>query len=84
MLVLSRKNGEALRIGSRIRLQVVAAQGGQVRLAIDAPDDVVIHREEVYQRIAQANREAMKNDPQKLTALAQLDVGGGRDEEERR
>ena len=68
MLVLSRKAGEALRIGPQIQVRVVAIQGGQVRLAIDAPPEVVIHREEIYQRIAEANREASDGDPDALRA----------------
>ena len=59
MLVLSRRTGESLRIGARVRVQVVAVQGNRVRLAIEAPDEVSVHREEIYQRIAEANREAL-------------------------
>ena len=69
MLVLSRKPGQALRIGAHIEIRVVALQGGQVRLAIKAPPEVSIHREEIYQRIAQANREASHGDPDSLRAL---------------
>ena len=68
MLVLSRKIGEAIQIGSDVRVRVVAIQGGQVRLAIDAPDEVRVHREEIYQRIAQANREATTGDSEALRA----------------
>ncbi len=55
MLVLSRRPGESLRIDEDIRITLVACSAGQVRLAIDAPDDVEILREEVYERIASAN-----------------------------
>ncbi|MDJ0847873.1 MAG: carbon storage regulator CsrA [Myxococcota bacterium] len=58
MLVLTRKPGEALLIGQGIRLQVVSVSRHKVRLAIEAPDDVAIHREEVFERIAGANRDA--------------------------
>ena len=75
MLVLTRKNGQGLRIGPRVRVQVVAVQGGVVRLAIDAPEDVSIYREEVYQRIAAANLEATDLGPDALRGL--------RDEEEK-
>ncbi len=60
MLVLTRRPGEALRIGSDVRISIVSATTRQVRIAIEAPDDVSIHREEVYDRIAAANVEAAK------------------------
>lgn len=47
-----------MRIGDAVRVRVVSVSGQQVRLALEAPDDVPIHREEVFQRIAEANREA--------------------------
>ncbi len=55
MLVLSRRQGESLRIDENIRITLVACSAGQVRLAIDAPDHIEILREEVYERIASAN-----------------------------
>jgi len=48
MLVLSRKAGESIRIGDDITVKVVETRGGRVRLAIDAPKDVDIHREELF------------------------------------
>jgi len=51
MLVLSRKQDEKIIIGDSITLMVVAIQGDKVRLGIEAPKDVSIHREEVYQAI---------------------------------
>ncbi len=56
MLVLSRKAGQAVRIGSEVRIRVQSLSGGQVRLAIEAPDDVTVHREEIFDRIVRANR----------------------------
>ncbi len=58
MLVLSRKEGDSLLIGPDVRITVVSLGPGQVRLAIEAPDEVAIYREELYERIARANREA--------------------------
>ena len=55
MLVLTRKQGESLRIDEDIRITLVSCSKGHVRLAIDAPDEVEIMREEVYDRIASAN-----------------------------
>ena len=51
MLVLSRKAEESMYIGDEIKITVLDIRGGQVRIGITAPDDVKIHREEVYNRI---------------------------------
>lgn len=60
MLILTRKSGETLCIGDDISVTVVAINGNQVRIAIDAPQSVDVHREEVYERIqaGQANKVA--------------------------
>jgi len=60
MLVLSRKPGESLRVGEDVRITVVSTASGQVRIGIEAPEDVAIYREEVYERIVQANLEAAR------------------------
>ena len=52
MLVLSRKIGERIRIGDNVTLTVVRVQGDKVRLGVEAPSDVSIHREEVHRRLA--------------------------------
>lgn len=57
MLVLSRKQDEKIIIGDSITLMVISIQGDKVRLGIEAPKDVSIHREEVYQAI-QRERES--------------------------
>lgn len=59
MLILARKDGEGIRIGDEIIVTVVSSSGGQVRLGIEAPDRIAIHREEVYLKIAEANRLAI-------------------------
>jgi carbon storage regulator len=69
VLVLSRKPGEAIRIGSALTVRVVSVAGGRVRLAIDAPADVAVHREEIVQRIAEANRAAAHSEPASLARL---------------
>ncbi len=51
MLVLSRKQDEKIMIGDSITLMVISIQGDKVRLGIEAPKHVSIHREEVYQAI---------------------------------
>jgi carbon storage regulator len=51
MLVLSRKRGEGIMIGQDIELTVMDVRGNKVRLGLNAPHQVPIHREEVYRRI---------------------------------
>ena len=58
MLVLTRKCGEAIRIGNGVTVVLIKAGRGQVRIGIEAPAGVPVLREEVYARIAQANRDA--------------------------
>ncbi|WP_341959469.1 carbon storage regulator CsrA [Pseudomonas sp. RC10] len=53
MLVLTREIGETFSIGDDITVQILGITGNQVRLGIDAPQHVKIHRAEVYRRIAQ-------------------------------
>lgn len=61
MLILTRKLGESITIGDDIKVSVLGIHGRQVRLGIDAPSDVVVHREEVYVRIQAENRRAQKS-----------------------
>lgn len=53
MLILSRKNGEKLIIGDNVELTILGIKGNQVRIGVNAPKDVTVHREEVYLRIQQ-------------------------------
>jgi len=51
VLILTRKIGEALKVGEDVTVTVMAVKGNQVRIGIDAPKDVAVHREEVYDRM---------------------------------
>jgi len=69
MLVLTRRHGESVRIGPDVRVTVVASTGGQVRIAIDAPEEVGIFREEIFERVASANVEAASMSNKTMTGL---------------
>ena len=62
MLVLCRKRGERIVIGPNIELTVVDIRGNNVRLAVEAPRDVSIHREEIYRRIENESRHDAQRD----------------------
>ncbi len=62
MLVLSRKTGEVITIGNDIKITLVSIDRGVVRLGIEAPRDVPVHRKEVYDRIVELNRQAATAD----------------------
>ena len=51
MLILTRRIGETLMVGEDVTVTVVDVKGNQVRMGINAPKDVAVHREEVYERV---------------------------------
>lgn len=53
MLILTRRVGESLMIGDDVSVTVLGIRGNQVRIGVNAPKDVSVHREEIYERIQQ-------------------------------
>jgi carbon storage regulator len=72
VLTLTRKSGECIRIGKNIRIVVREVRGKQVRIGIEAPGEVPIHREEVYLRIRTENAQAAEPGQPDLEALEAL------------
>ena len=56
MLILTRRIGETLNVGDDVTLTVLGVQGNLVRIGVNAPKDVPVHREEIYQRIQREKR----------------------------
>lgn len=61
MFVLSRRQGESIVIGDNVVVTIVEVRGGQVRVGIDAPRSIEVHREEVYREVARENLEAVRS-----------------------
>ncbi|BCG48893.1 Carbon storage regulator [Citrifermentans bremense] len=79
MLVLTRKNGEAVTVGDQIRIIVLDVKGNQVRLGVEAPSDMRIYREEIYLQVQEENRRAAQWNLADLeNAVHKLDSHGKR------
>ena len=62
MLVLTRRLGESIWINDDIRIVIQNIRGNQVRVGIAAPKEMIVHREEIYQKIHQENRKAVETE----------------------
>jgi carbon storage regulator len=72
MLILTRKSGEGIRIGDSITLKIIEIRGNQVRLGVEAPKNVSVHREEIYEQIRQQNELAADSSPVSSDMLTTL------------
>jgi carbon storage regulator len=78
MLVLSRQRDETIMIGDDIEVTVVDIRGDKVRLGINAPKDVPVHRKEVYDAIRRENRAAAQVKPEDLSGLGKISPAGAK------
>ena len=72
MLVLTRRAGESVVIGDDIVITVLEARGDVIRLGINAPRDVQVHREEVYKELKAANRAAASPTDDAVRAVTEM------------
>lgn len=70
MLILTRRVGETLMIGDEVTVTILGVKGNQVRVGVNAPRDVAVHREEIYERI---KREQAEQDAQ--SGGSESDIG---------
>lgn len=64
MLILTRRAGETVMIGSDVTITVLGVKGNQVRIGINAPRDVAVHREEIYERIKNEENAKQAGNPE--------------------
>ncbi len=72
MLVLTRKLGEKIQIGDDISIVIMEVKGKQVKLGIEAPSNIKVHREEIYQKIQDENIRASNIEITDLSELEKL------------
>ncbi len=72
MLVLTRKLGEKIQIGDDISILIMEVKGKQVKLGIEAPSNIKVHREEIYQKIQDENIRASNIEITDLSELQKL------------
>lgn len=68
MLILTRRVGESLMIGDEVTVTVLGVKGNQVRIGVNAPKTVSVHREEIYERIQQEKSGGPADEPSPATA----------------
>ena len=70
MLILSRKSGESIVIAGNIRVKVMRVEGDVVKIGVDAPSSIPVHRQEVYDEIQRSNQQAVTQPTVALPKLA--------------
>ncbi|WP_213647013.1 carbon storage regulator CsrA [Paenibacillus lautus] len=75
MLILSRNKGQKIMIGDNVVLSILEINGDQVRIGVEAPSNITIYREEIFEAIQQQNKEAMEFDEDIQTILRQAASG---------
>lgn len=77
MLILTRKPGESVYIGDNVKITIVEIKGHQIRVGIDAPKDLRIYREEIYEQIREENRQAAEQSAAADVGLDSLSAAWG-------
>lgn len=84
MLVLTRRLGEAITIGDQIKVVIVEVKGGKVKLGIEAPLGVPVHREEILSRIMSENKDAADLHPERLEDILTREIAQSGPPEQRK
>jgi carbon storage regulator len=72
MLVLTRRPGQSVMVGDDVVVTVLEVRGDVIRLGIDAPRTIQVHREEVYRELQRANQEAARSSDDAARAISEL------------
>ena len=74
MLILTRRVGETLKVGSDVDVTVLGVKGNQIRIGIKAPKNVAVHREEIFDRIQREAQQAQRSDQSRGPGAAQSET----------
>lgn len=74
MLILTRRIGETLMVGDEVTVTVLGVKGNQVRIGVNAPKEIAVHREEIYQRIQKEKNGGVQTAPVSSAATSSDDT----------